>query len=185
MTYEEAYIKVCDGYKKDKPIKELIEKHLYTLNPEEEYPRLNFDMWLRWACRESHDDSSNPVLILCMAEYMKEERRWSHGVSNTLYHKSLNDCASAALAVSGTINWFSLDDNNYPSNIINSAVRYLFNEEDINDVISDAGHPIDESMITQLPDCGVEYFSRSDLKRFFKNEREYLKICGINPDIPF
>lgn len=181
MTYEEAYIKVCEGYKKGKSIDSLIKKYLYTLVPEEEYPRLNFDMWLYWACAESHDDYSNPILILCMAEFMKEELQ-----DNPRYGIFLNQPAAAAFAVIDTINWFSLGDNTPPTNIIGSAVRYLFNEEDINTIISDACAPMFVSMISELPDCGVEYLPRHELQRFFANEEmKYLEQCGINTGCPF
>lgn len=182
MTYEEAYIKVCDGYKKSEPIKSLIEKFLYTLNPEEEYPSLNFDMWLVWACRESHDDYSNPILVLCMAEYLKSQSTWTAGTSDV----PLNETSSAVLTAIDAINWFSLDDNVPPTNIISSASRYLYNNESINEIISGAYLPLDISTVSRLPDCGVEYFPRHEVMRHLAIiERDYLEKHYINPDMPF
>lgn len=181
-TYEEAYIKVCEGYKNGKPIESLIKEYLYTLDPEEEYPSLNFDMWLRWACRESHDDNSNPVLILCMAEYIKEQLGWTTNMNDT----SLNEATTAALTIIDVINWFSLDGDNPPTNIIGSTARYLFNTETVNKIISEATLPIDISMVSQLPDCGVEYFPRHEVMRHLAIlERDYLEKHYINPDRPF
>lgn len=166
MTYEEAYIEVCKGYKKGRPIRDLIEKYLYNLDDEEPDLRLSFYLWLIWACRKSHDDDSNPVLILCMAYYIKEKE---YSKLSFWHDIEFSEQAAAAYSTAETVNMFSLDDNHPPLNIIRAAIRYLFNHENLDSIVSSVGAPWDMSWVSELPDCEVEYFSRKELLRLLKD----------------
>lgn len=176
MTYEEAYVSVCKGYKQGRPIGELIDTYIYKLDSEEQYPSLNFYMWLIWACDKSHDDDSNPILILCMAEYIKREE-----YTKVRYEVRLNEVAASAYSVIDTINMFSMDGNNPPTNIIGAAIRYLFNQEDIDTITSGAIVPWEMSCVSQLPDCGVEYFSRKELLDLLNSPPDF----NVKGQIPF